>query len=165
MYAEQYVRVVSAFDELENYFQFQKWCYNNSKITLESLYGRVDNFTFFAMKDTLVDFKDILLPQFWQGGNIEHKKVNCFLRELEMRVSTSFVQQVLSVKDTFSQFDSTPRVIVPSEQSLLVTVSSVNFSAYIEHFHGKQERNLSIEKQWYGEHGSLMYQCLAGKRE
>ena len=58
MYAESFVRTVSGFEQLENYFQFQKWCYNNMKLTFDSLYIKNNNSIVFDIKDTLVDFKD-----------------------------------------------------------------------------------------------------------
>ena len=85
--------------------------------------------------------KDILLPQFWTNGTVEHKKLNSFVKKVETKISPTLVHHGLSLYDTFAEFDGKPRVIATSEQSCLFRINSINLSAFIENFHGKQEWN------------------------
>ena len=134
MYAESFVRQISKIQDIEFYFQLQKWCYSNLKIACKTVFANIKEKKLLELSDGLIDYKELLLPQFWEDSSIEMRKINCFLTEIQIGMSPTSVQRINSLKNTFEDVEKLPENVPKCGSHIISTFNSINFSFHIQNF-------------------------------
>ena len=127
---------VFKMDELAH---LQKWCYVQRKINSKIL--RIDSADLtnpiFAMEDMLMDFKDLILPQFWKQKNspkVEVKNLYSAIKTIKFNISPKIKQTVIHTVLSLIHGQSKSILLNLNDEQISFWIDSMNISLVLENF-------------------------------